>query len=259
MTAPTSRPVVVGIDGSDSALAAARWGAVEARRRNAPLRLVTAFAWTRNRDLVVVTPEVGEQYRSDLQARAEQQLAEAITAAELAVPDRPVDGSVVVGSPIDALGEEARHAQLLVLGSRGRGGLTGLLIGSVAVALAPKSACPVVVVRAWRPRVDTPTRSADVRRPRSAGAHGRGRDHARELDREAIHCVVGDGVERERGTAGIARAPAPPRAGPSPHVDADPGPDRRCDPLHQPGRIGTNDPVACGPRALTSGGARRAA
>jgi len=55
MTAPTSRPVVVGIDGSDSALAAARWGAVEARRRNAPLRLVTAFAWTRNRDLVVVT------------------------------------------------------------------------------------------------------------------------------------------------------------------------------------------------------------
>jgi nucleotide-binding universal stress UspA family protein len=39
MTAPTRRPVVVGIDGSDGALAAARWGAVEAHRRGAPLRL----------------------------------------------------------------------------------------------------------------------------------------------------------------------------------------------------------------------------
>ncbi|MCO1656336.1 universal stress protein [Pseudonocardia humida] len=147
MTAPTSRPVVVGIDGSESALAAARWGAVEARRRNAPLRLVTAFAWTRNRDLVAGAPELGEQYRSDLRVHAERQLADAVAVAERTVPDRPVDGSVVVGSPIGALGEEARHAQLLVLGSRGRGGLTGLLIGSVAVALAPKAACPVVVVR----------------------------------------------------------------------------------------------------------------
>jgi nucleotide-binding universal stress UspA family protein len=145
MTAPTNRPVVVGIDGSDSALAAARWGAAEARRRNAALRLVTAFPWTR--DLVVGNPALGEEYRGDLQASAERQMAAAVAAAELAVPDRPVESAVVVGYPIGALGEEARLAQLLVLGSRGLGGLTGLLIGSVAVALAAEGTCPVVVVR----------------------------------------------------------------------------------------------------------------
>jgi len=143
MTAPI-RPVVVGVDGSDSALAAARWGAAEARRRDAPLRLVTAFPWTRD---LVMGNTLGDEYRSDLQARAEGQLAAAVTAAELAVPGQPVDGAVVVGRPIGTLGEEARHAQLLVLGSRGLGGLTGLLIGSVAVALAAGAACPVVVVR----------------------------------------------------------------------------------------------------------------
>jgi hypothetical protein len=45
------------------------------------------------------------------------------------------------------LGEEAHRAQLLVLGSRGLGGLSGLLLGSVAVGLAARAACPVVVVR----------------------------------------------------------------------------------------------------------------
>jgi nucleotide-binding universal stress UspA family protein len=145
MTAPTSRPVVVGIDGSDSAMAAARWAAAEAERRDAPLRLVTAFPWTQ--DVVAGNPAVSGQYRSDLQARAEQHLAAAVAAAERAVPGRPVGGEVAIGPPIAVLGEEARHAQLLVLGSRGLGGLTGLLIGSVAGALAAKAACPVVVVR----------------------------------------------------------------------------------------------------------------
>lgn len=145
MTAPTGRPVVVGIDGSDSAMAAARWGAVESLRRNAPLRLMTAFPWTG--DVVVANQALGEQYRGELQARAEQHMADAVAAAERAVPDRPVASSVVVGYPIGTLGEEARHAQLLVLGSRGLGGVTGLLIGSVAVALAADAACPVAVVR----------------------------------------------------------------------------------------------------------------
>jgi nucleotide-binding universal stress UspA family protein len=143
MTAPTARPVVVGVDGSDSALAAARWGAVEANRRGAPLRLVTAFPWTRDEIVSTLT----EDYRTELQARAEQHTADAVAAAERAVPGLPVAGSVVVGAPIGVLGEQARAAQLVVVGSRGLGGLSGLLIGSVAVALAAKAAAPVVVVR----------------------------------------------------------------------------------------------------------------
>jgi nucleotide-binding universal stress UspA family protein len=146
MTAQTDRPVVVGIDGSDSALAAVRWSAIEAGRRSAPQRLVAAFPWTR--DLVVGNPALGEEHRGELQARAEAQMADALDAARRAVPGGlPVAGSVVVGYPIGTLGEEARGAQLLVLGSRGLGGLTGLVIGSVAVALAAHAACPVVVVR----------------------------------------------------------------------------------------------------------------
>ena len=67
-TAPSTPPVVAGVDGSDSALAAVRWAAVEADRRGAPLRLVTAFPW--NRDSVASNPLLGERYCSELAARA---------------------------------------------------------------------------------------------------------------------------------------------------------------------------------------------
>lgn len=139
------RPVLVGVDGSDSALQAVRWAALEADRRQAPLRLVSAFAWTH--DLVVGNSGHGERYREELLARARLQLTDAVTAAERAVPQLMVAGETVVGSPTAVLGAEARWAQLLVLGSRGLGGLGGLLVGSVAVGLAAQAACPVVVVR----------------------------------------------------------------------------------------------------------------
>ena len=57
---------------------------------------------------------------------------------------------MAIGAPIEALGSEARRAQLLVLGDRGLGGLAGLLLGSVAVGLAAHGACPVVIVRGER-------------------------------------------------------------------------------------------------------------
>jgi len=139
------RPVVVGVDGSDSALRAARWAAAEAQRRDAPLRLVTAYPWTR--ETVVGAPGLGEEFHGGLQLRAEHHMAAAAAAVEDVAPGRPLDRAVVIGYPIGVLTEEARQAQLLVLGSRGLGGLSGLLAGSVAVALAAKAAAPVVVVR----------------------------------------------------------------------------------------------------------------
>src|SRR4051812_37826731 len=139
------RPVVVGIDGSDSALDAARWGALEAQRRTAPLRLVTAYPWTR--DTVVGVPGLGEEYHGVLELQAEHAIDVAVAAVEGVAPGRPVDRAIVIGYPIGVLAEEARQAQLLVLGNRGLGGLTGLLAGSVAVALAAKAPSPVVVVR----------------------------------------------------------------------------------------------------------------
>jgi nucleotide-binding universal stress UspA family protein len=144
-SAPGARPVVVGVDGSDSALGAVRWAAVEAGRRGAPLRLVTAFPWTR--DAVVGHPGLGDRYRDELMARAERNVAAARAVAEQAAPTLRTSTATVVGFPIGVLGTEAREAQLLVLGTRGLGGLTGLLVGSVAVGLAAQAACPVVVVR----------------------------------------------------------------------------------------------------------------
>jgi nucleotide-binding universal stress UspA family protein len=139
------RGVVVGIDGSHSALRAVRWAAAEAARRKAVLRLVTAHPWDR--------PPAGgrggysAEYGEVLLAVARRQLAAAAVVAEETSPGVPVDLNLITGSPRTVLRTEAERAQLLVLGDRGRGAVTGLLAGSVAVAVSAHAGCPVVLVR----------------------------------------------------------------------------------------------------------------
>jgi nucleotide-binding universal stress UspA family protein len=139
------RAITVGVDGSECALRAVRWGAAEAVRRDAPLRLVTAFGWLPERP--TEHPTFRLDYREMLRGRAEAQLVTARATAERVAPGIEIDGRVVVGSPYAVLAAEARDAQLLVVGSRGRGRLEGLVAGSVGVALAAGAPCPVVVVR----------------------------------------------------------------------------------------------------------------
>jgi nucleotide-binding universal stress UspA family protein len=139
------RAVTVGVDGSECALRAVRWGAAEAARRGAALRLVTAFGWLPEH--AADGPSFHLDYREMLRGRAEAQLAMARAAARLAAPSAEVEAEVVLGSPYAVLAAEARKAQLLVVGSRGRGRLEGLIAGSVGVALAAGAPCPVVVVR----------------------------------------------------------------------------------------------------------------
>ena len=140
------RPVVAGVDGSDSALRAVRWAAREAARRRAPLRLVAAvpsaipahqFAYS----------GAGPDPRQVLLRQARAQLAHAVQAAVEAAPGSAPTQDVVDGYPIPRLVEESRSAQLIAVGNRGLGGVTGLLVGSVAFALAAQGACPVVVAR----------------------------------------------------------------------------------------------------------------
>jgi nucleotide-binding universal stress UspA family protein len=143
------RPVVVGVDGSASALRAVTWGASEAARRGVALRLVTAFGWAGEHP--VGHPTAGEVYRGELRRAAQHRLEEAVAAAVAVAPGLEVGGEVVVGYPMGVLAAEARQAQLLVIGDRGRGGFSGLLLGSVAVAMAAHAASPVVVVRGEEP------------------------------------------------------------------------------------------------------------
>lgn len=145
MSTQQARTVVVGIDGSDSALETARWAADEAARRHSRIRLVHAFGWTT--EVVVGHPALGEQRRDVLLDHARRHLAAAAAAAAERAPGVTVEQELVVGHPIAVLVAESRHAELLVIGDRGLGRIGGLLLGSVAMALASHGQCPVVVAR----------------------------------------------------------------------------------------------------------------
>ncbi|MBP2368185.1 universal stress protein [Pseudonocardia parietis] len=138
--------VVAGVDGSESALAAVRWAAAEARRRSAPLRLVGVVEWAGYRPMAAVG-ELDPREQDRLLAHIRTELTGAAAQAHVLAPELIVSHVVLVGSPKRALLTEAQTAQLLVVGSRGRGGFTGMLAGSVSMALSATSPCPVVVVR----------------------------------------------------------------------------------------------------------------
>jgi nucleotide-binding universal stress UspA family protein len=129
------KPIVVAVDGSDPALRAAGWAAAEARRRGRRLRIVHIYEWP----LRVYGPAIVDG--ADLLAALE-------TAADFGVD---AETEVLRGPVVPVLREVSEHAALLVLGSRGLGGFTGLLAGSVSVTLAAHAHCPVVVVRGDEP------------------------------------------------------------------------------------------------------------
>jgi nucleotide-binding universal stress UspA family protein len=144
MVSVMNTPVVVGVDGSESALAAVRWAADEARRRRLPLRIVHAH------EIPVGYPRgfVDAHALSEaLAAQAKEWLDQARRTAEEAVPGLAVEVVEVTAGAVTTLLAESTHAGLLVLGTRGLGGFSGLLIGSTAVELAAHARCPVVVVR----------------------------------------------------------------------------------------------------------------
>ncbi|GAA2865193.1 universal stress protein [Pseudonocardia halophobica] len=138
--------VVVGVDGSESALGAVRWAAAEAARRGAPLRLVAAVTWTVYQPIGV--PALGVEYQRQILVQAAGQYLEAAAAtAQQVAPELDVTTEVRGGEPTTVLRDEATRARMIVLGTRGRGGFTGLLLGLVAIAVAAHAEAPVIVVR----------------------------------------------------------------------------------------------------------------
>ncbi|MFD4656408.1 universal stress protein [Kitasatospora sp. NPDC058444] len=132
--------VLAGVDGSPQSTAAAHWAADEAVRRGASLRLVHAWPW--------LTDGVSSFAEADdLPQAVRRTLAEAAEDIRALHPDLAVETDAVLDAPVDGLVAAASEADLLVLGSRGRGGFTGLLLGSVSMSAAGHSTVPLVVVR----------------------------------------------------------------------------------------------------------------
>lgn len=136
--------IVVGVDGSAGSLAALRWAAAEARVRKANLEVVVAWQYP----ALSTIPAFGVLPPADEMATdAKQGLADLLRDEGLLDdPDLEITEAVIQGSAGSALIGAATGADLLVVGSRGHGGFTGLLLGSVSQQCVTHAPCPVVVI-----------------------------------------------------------------------------------------------------------------
>jgi nucleotide-binding universal stress UspA family protein len=140
---PRSRPggVVVGVDGSESSLLALAFAVSWAAVRSLPVHVLRSWtppswAWAPN-DL-----------NPDEVSRLERQaLDDLLTEWRTRQPDVELTATVLADHPAAALVDASRRAQLVVVGSRGRGGLRGMLLGSVSQQLLHHAEGPVAVVR----------------------------------------------------------------------------------------------------------------
>lgn len=140
LAANDGSPVLVGIDGSPASEAATAFAFDEASRRH--VDLVALHAWSD----IGVFPVLGMDWH-EYEDLGHELLGERLAGWQEQYPDVRVRRRVVCDQPAHRLLDESQHAQLVVLGNRGRGGFAGLLLGSVSTAVAEAAKCPVIVVR----------------------------------------------------------------------------------------------------------------
>lgn len=144
-----SRTVTVGLDGSPESLAAAEWAAREAGLRGLPLRLVNV--WEPVPEPMGQAPLLGADVEHEWRGRAPRRAADGI---RLRHPGVEVIAGQFSGTAAEVLTEEAKDAELLVLGSRGLSGIGGYLVGSVGQSVVAHATVPVVLVRAGEQAAD---------------------------------------------------------------------------------------------------------
>lgn len=144
MSAELTNKIVVGVDGSESAQHALTWAIDEAKLRGARIQVVTAwFVAPMMYGAAGLMPPTGTEQA--LEREADEVASAAAGRARQAGVE--ADTTVQVGQAAHILIGEAQNADLLVVGCRGHGGFTGLLLGSVSAQCAHHAPCPVVIVR----------------------------------------------------------------------------------------------------------------
>ncbi|PRI12172.1 universal stress protein [Leucobacter massiliensis] len=137
--------VVVGVDGSEPSKRAIAFAAEEASTRGVPL--IAVYAW-----MPPLTPGLEYLWSEELvesqRAAAEEAIAIGVAGLAQRYPDLEVRREIVQSAPVAALVQAAERADMIVVGSRGRGGISRLLLGSVSHGVLQALPCPVVVTRA---------------------------------------------------------------------------------------------------------------
>lgn len=143
-----TRAVIVGLDDSDASERALEMAVEVAVATGAPLRLVTVArvpsmeSWAYAEDTLA-----GNEQTHAVRQAAEETLRRAEAHVRGAHPELSVETEVLYGEPGHVLGDLAQRAGLVAVGSRGRGGFTGLILGSVSHTVIHEAPCPVMVVR----------------------------------------------------------------------------------------------------------------
>jgi nucleotide-binding universal stress UspA family protein len=160
------RRIVVGVDGSPASADALRWAVAEAQATDGTVEAV--YAWDPSPIVATGLPPLDW---SQLRDAAEEHAAEIVRRAVGDQAAAEVMVSVVIGRPHEALAEASEDADLLVVGSRGFGGLEGIVYGSVGRHCAERARCPVLIVHhdplgreVAAPREQGPRRQAPLRR-----------------------------------------------------------------------------------------------
>ncbi|MDT0377190.1 universal stress protein [Streptomyces sp. DSM 42041] len=149
-----SHTVTAGLDGSRESRAALDWAAAEAVRRSATLEIVQVH----ETGVYPFSQLQDDQVEIDHAERVVQEAADAVGSRH---PGLRLTSQVVAGRPANVLDEIASRSDLLVLGTRGLGGLRGFFVGSAALPAVAHARCPVVLVRAPKGE-DAVDRKGDV-------------------------------------------------------------------------------------------------
>jgi nucleotide-binding universal stress UspA family protein len=136
--------VVVGVDGSPESVAALKWAAAYGAATGARLRAVVAWhypAAAGTAPVGVAPAAISEEVRQQMIETLAKAVAEAAADAE-------IEQQIGYGHPAQVLIDQSAEADLLVVGNRGHGAFTGMMVGSVSIHCVTHAHCPVVVVRA---------------------------------------------------------------------------------------------------------------